>query len=303
MAASGAGWSERVRQLLLKMNNFSSRGSCKPFIVAGQQVGFVPTQLLSHLQKYPSVFRLSKDERRKAERVELCPSLATYQERAAAMERVLQELRAQSQFSCLKEWRDEKYEVMPRFSDPPLMNMERAATCLFGVKRYGVHINGFVPQGENGVSMWIARRSYTKQTYPGLLDNMVAGGISSGMGIKETLIKECQEEACIPGSIAARAKPVSTVSYTYEDERGIFPECQFVYDLEVPAEFVPKVGDGEVHEFYLWPLEKVKEAIATSDFKPNCALVALDFLIRHGHIEPDTERFYQDFVEGIHRTL
>ena len=31
----------------------------------------------------------------------------------------------------------------------------------------------------------------------------------------------------------------------------------------------------------------MKEKIATDDFKPNCALVVLDFMIRHGLVTPD----------------
>ena len=46
-------------------------------------------------------------------------------------------------------------------------------------------------------------------------------------------------------------------SYCYEDARGIFPEVEFVYDLELPRDFKPKVSDGEVSEFYCWPIEEV----------------------------------------------
>lgn len=151
--------------------------------------------------------------------------------------------------------------------------------------------------------MWLARRSHTKQTYPGLLDNMAAGGLAAGVGIKHTLVKECQEEACVPAAIAKRARPVATVSYTYEDEEGVFPESQFVFDLELPLEFKPRIGDGEVQEFYLLPIDKVKELLATDDFKPNSAMVVLDFLIRHSYIDPDTEPYYQDFVTGLHQIL
>ena len=35
-------------------------------------------------------------------------------------------------------------------------------------------------------------------------------------------------------------------------------------------------------------ISQVKELIATNEFKPNCALVLLDFFIRHGTIDPDT---------------
>lgn len=38
-----------------------------------------------------------------------------------------------------------------------------------------------------------------------------AGGVAAGVSIKHTLVKECQEEACIPEALAAKAVPVSTV--------------------------------------------------------------------------------------------
>lgn len=38
-----------------------------------------------------------------------------------------------------------------------------------------------------------------------------AGGLAADVGIKHTMVKECEEEACIPAAIAERAKPVSTV--------------------------------------------------------------------------------------------
>lgn len=41
------------------------------------------------------------------------------------------------------------------------------------MKRYGVHINGYSQSDDGELSMWLARRSATKQTYPGLLDNLV----------------------------------------------------------------------------------------------------------------------------------
>lgn len=46
-------------------------------------------------------------------------------------------------------------------------------------------------------------------------------------------------------------------SYTYEDEEGVYAESQFVFDLELPLEFKPTVGDGEVQDFYLLPIDKV----------------------------------------------
>ncbi|XP_057681315.1 thiamin pyrophosphokinase 2 [Corythoichthys intestinalis] len=295
-------WSDKVLQLLQRMNNFYLPGSCRAnclrFEVDGIRVGWIVPHVASLLARSTDVFKQPHGGA-----LSLRDDLDTYDKKSQAVDAVLSNLRCDPSLRCLKGWRDERYSVMDKFSDPPVMWMERAATSLFGVKRYGVHINGYTVSESGEVCMWLARRSPTKQTYPGLLDNMAAGGLAAGMNIKHTLLKECQEEACIPEALAERAQPVSTVSYTYEDGEGVFAESQFVFDLELPPAFKPKVGDGEVQEFYLLPIEKVKELIATEDFKPNCAMVVLDFLIRHSFIEPDREPFYQEFLSGLHQTL
>ena len=60
------------------------------------------------------------------------------------------------------------------------------------------------------------------------------------------------------------------------------------FDLELPADFVPVNADGEVEEFYLWPVEQVMDMVRDGDeFKFNCSLVVIDFLIRHGFIPPE----------------
>ena len=50
----------------------------------------------------------------------------------------------------------------------------------------------------------------------------------------------------------------SSFSYFYEDERGLFPEVQFVFDLEVPEDFTPENADREVESFQLYPIEDVR---------------------------------------------
>lgn len=46
-------------------------------------------------------------------------------------------------------------------------------------------------------------------------------------------------------------------SYLYEDRRGIFPETQYVFDIELPSSFEPKNSDGEMENFYSYSLEQV----------------------------------------------
>ncbi|XP_044534154.1 nudix hydrolase 20, chloroplastic-like [Gracilinanus agilis] len=293
----GSGWTAAVRRLLQHFSSSQRPGSsafqCLPLMVEGQQVGLVAPAVARELRAFPDVFVEA------AGCLELrggrCP-----EERTEALARVLARLRAEGRLARLTQWRDEAYEVRPRFGAPALLHVERAAAPLLGVLQFGAHLNAFVkrPRADEAGSwetlMWLARRSPHKATYPGLLDNLAAGGISAGLGVKETLVKESWEEARVPPHLAAQALPVGCLSYAYEeteperdDPGAVVRECLFVFDLQVPEDFTPQVGDGEAQEFYLWPLDKVQEAVHSGGFKPNCALVVVDFLLRHGLLHPD----------------
>jgi len=56
---------------------------------------------------------------------------------------------------------------------------------------------------------------------------------------------------------------------------------------------------GEIESFALWPIERVARTVAeTREFKDNCNLVIIDFLIRHGLIQPD-DPDYVALVSGL----
>ncbi|XP_044175270.1 uncharacterized protein [Acropora muricata] len=302
-----AQWSTAVLRLIQKLNNFlrpgSSKISCQPFLVDGVQVGYISPQISSSLSSYSDVFCMVKSNDGEIVQMTLNPKIKTFLERTERVAEVMMELRQKDAFSTLRGWRDEMYPVMASFDSKPCFMMERSAACLLGVLQYGVHVNGYFTDQSGKVFMWLARRSPSKQTWPSKLDQIVAGGIACGEQIQEALIRECAEEASISEELAKTACPAGSVSYFFEDERGLFPEIQFVYDLKLPETFQPINSDGEVAEFYCWPIDKVKDEIATDDFKPNCALVVLDFLIRNGFVSPDNEPHYVDFVCGLHSTL
>ena len=156
--------------------------------------------------------------------------------------------------------------------------------------------------------MWIAKRDSNKQTYPGLLDNMVAGGQPIGLGLKENLMKECNEEAGLPLGLAAKSVPTSFISYTHimpiMPTGGVKPDQIFCFDIELPHDFQPHPVDGEVEAFYLWPIEQIAETVRESDdFKFNCNLVIIDFLIRHGIITPDNEKSFAAIAQGLRNKI
>ncbi len=263
----------------------------RPFRVEGVTVGQVSSQVAEWLRPFKDVFAVS------GHAVGLDARLTDFNQRTDAVAGVLDTL---SQEDKIPGWRDEVYSVGTGFSDPPLFTMERAAVPLFGVKGYGIHINGYVLDGDR-VEMWIGRRSSTKPTGPGLLDQVVAGGQPAGMPLEENLTKECLEEAGIPEDLSAKAVPAGSVSYRTERAEGLRDDVLFNYDLKLPAGFEPQNQDGEVEAFYLWPMDQVIETLERPDeFKFNSALVVIDFLVRWGFIGPEFPD-YAEIVNGLGR--
>jgi 8-oxo-dGTP pyrophosphatase MutT (NUDIX family) len=235
----------------------------------------------------------------------------TAEERSKAVATTLLAMRQLGHFKVLNKWRDELYAVYGKGKEL-LFNVERSASPLFGVVTYGIHLTAYTRNKDTGeIKIWTPRRARTKQTYGGMLDNAVAGGIASGESPFESLVRECGEEASLPEELVRKsARAAGTVTYYYiRDERAggetnlMQPECQYIYDLELPEDTIPKPGDDEVEVFYLWSIEEVKQAMENGEFKPNCALVVLDFLIRHGFLTTENEPNLIEIVSRLHRRL
>ena len=64
--------------------------------------------------------------------------------------------------------------------------------------------------------------------WPGYLDNSVAGGTPSGMGIFESLVKESMEEASLEEDLVRKhARAVGAVSYFHRTNTGwLQPEVE-----------------------------------------------------------------------------
>lgn len=220
----------------------------------------------------------------------------------------LQDVRNQKIFQVLAGWRSEEYPIYGP-GRQMILSMERSATPLLGAVTYGVHMTAFVKTPE-GMKIWAPRRAENKQTYPGMMDNTVAGGLSTGEEPFECLLRECEEEASLPRHVAEKAKPCGTLTYFHVrgpqagGETGLCqPECQYIYDLELPVDVIPKPGDDEAVDFRLLSIDEVQEALAAGKFKPNCALLLLEFFVRHGILTPETDPDYVEIVSRFHRKL
>jgi 8-oxo-dGTP pyrophosphatase MutT (NUDIX family) len=236
--------------------------------------------------------------------------------RTAAMANTINAMRETGHFKALEGWRDELYAVYdPRNPGCPLLLLERSAAQLFGVVTYGVHMTAYCIDPSrsslDAYQIWVPRRSKTKQTYPGMLDNTVAGGLGANEDQHNCLVREAEEEASLPEEITAQAKLVGTVSYFHiSDGRSgsgtglLQPECQFVYDLDLTDKnVVLKPGDSEVEHFELMPARELWAKLLAREFKPNSALVLIEFFIRHGICPVAVDSTYGETVARLHRRL
>lgn len=258
----------------------------------GRRIGWLRRDNAAALARFTRVFAVEP------ERVRLVAK-GDADTLSAAVDEVVEALVVERQ---VPKWRNETFDVMARWGEKPLFRLDRGAVPFFGVRAYGVHLNGY-RLVDRGLHLWIGRRAPDKRIAPDKLDNIVAGGIGNGHGVVATLFKEAEEEGGLPAPLVERARPAGAVSYLMETELGIRDDVLFVYDLELPADFIPKNSDGEIAQFDLMPAEEVVERVrSTGDFKFNVNLVILDFAIRHGLI-PVEDPEYLDVATGLHRPL
>jgi 8-oxo-dGTP pyrophosphatase MutT (NUDIX family) len=263
-----------------------------PLWRGGARIGLVRRDNAEALRRFGDVFAVE------AEAVHLIAP-GDFAALSGAVDAVVERLVAEGK---LAKWRNEFFSITPRWGEPPLFRLDRGAVSFFGVRAYGVHLNGYRRDGD-ALKLWIGKRAADKQVAPGKLDNLVAGGIGNGHGLIATLVKEAEEEAAMPPEVVARAVPTGALSYRMENRYGVRNDVLFLYDLELPAEFTPRNIDGEIVEFRLMDAPDVLERVRrTDDFKFNVNLVLIDFALRHGIVQPEDPE-YLDLVTGLRRPL
>ena len=265
----------------------------KGFYYSSQRIGYLKKPVWSLLSEWSEFFFADRLG------VHLKDSYDTFEARSQALTEVTTTLLEQG---VMTHRHGEQYPVTHSGRETAIATIDRAAAPYFGLRAYGQHLNGFVRDRE-GLKLWIARRAADRRIFPNHLDNMVAGGLPHNLSLAENLRKECMEEASVPRAIADQAVAVGALTYCIETPVGLKPDTLYCYDLKLPPGFVPQNSDGEVAEFMLMPVEEVARLVSeTDEFKPNCNLVVIDFLVRHGIINPETPG-YLDLVQGLHEKI
>jgi hypothetical protein len=278
-------------------NTFRAEGY-RPLLLGTTRIGWMRHDNAAVLRRFPDIFAVT-------ERDVALVAGGGFEALSAAIDRVIEALLAEG---CIDKWRHEDFAVRPRWGEAPLFKLDRGAVAFFGIRSYGVHLNGVRRDGtgrnDGALKLWIGRRAADKKVAPNKLDNMVAGGIGHGHGLVETLIKEAGEEAALPPALVAHAVPVGALTYRMATELGMREDVLFVFDLDIPADFTPRNTDGEIAEFQLMPARDIIARVRESDdFKFNVNLVIIDFALRNGLITPDDEPDYVAIVTGLRQPL
>jgi 8-oxo-dGTP pyrophosphatase MutT (NUDIX family) len=250
-----------------------------PFYIAGKPLGLLHESVAASLSKTAFIHGEESG-------FVLQPETDDFEGRGIALKKILHHLIAEK---LVHKERFELYAVGDDFDSPPVALADRALMPLLGFASYGIHCNAYV-KTDDSLRLWGARRSLTSHVDPGKLDHLVAGGQPYGLTLRENLAKEGYEEAGIPAALVTAAVEAGQLSYnrhnTYEGKvTGVRRDTLFIFDLELPADFVPQSMDGESGDFRLMGIDEIREKLLGTEFKFNVPLVLIDFLIRRGFMD------------------
>jgi isopentenyldiphosphate isomerase len=109
-------------------------------------------------------------------------------------------------------------------------------------------------------SLYLQKRSLSKDFLPGLWDTAVGGHITYGETVMEALYREASEELAL-----SDFAPVSLDSYVWESER----ERELVNVFAVVGSYEPHPDGTEVSEGRYWSFQEIEKCLSDSLFTPN----------------------------------
>jgi 8-oxo-dGTP pyrophosphatase MutT (NUDIX family) len=244
-------------------------------MISGQQVGWLPRDHAEILRGMGCLLG-PEDDTPLGPGVDLLPGRGDFAVRSAALEALARQL---AEAGHVRGWRNELFAVTPALDAPARATVERAAARFLGLLTFASHMNGVI-RGEP--TFWISRRSQAKAVDPGMWDNLVAGGMPHGSDPLATLVRECEEESGIPAALARGVQAHGHIEVLREIPEGVQWEHVYVYDLELPADFIPHNQDGEVAEHRRIDPAALLAIMSAGAMTVDATLVTLDALRRRG---------------------
>ncbi|WP_394836004.1 DUF4743 domain-containing protein [Pendulispora rubella] len=262
-----------------------------PLLVRRWQVGWI------HRDIVPMVLESSPRFAYDADAIWLCAAPEDRGARTEAMEAAVGLLARRG----IVTQRGERLAVASRLGAAPLFELDCGATQHFGVRTYGVHVNGYVHH-RGQLFVWLRRpaRNGFEQTRP--WSTVVGSVVPPRRSLEQVLCEEAATQAGIPCGLAAQGQLAGAISWVRECPDGLAPNTTFVFDLEL-ASFEPAPLQGRAEDFSLCPVEELRWLVSEPHHvDPSSAVVIIDFLLRHGAISP-CEPDYSELVYRLRSGL
>ena len=144
----------------------------------------------------------------------------------------------------------------------------------------------------------------TKSTFPGMLDNFCPGNLVGDERPLDGVVREVAETAIPEEYTRAHARARGTVIYempvTKDDRKGCQHHYQFVYELELPEDIIPRPNDGEVECFTLMGIDEAQK-LSQGKFTPNRNMTYLSHFVRHGIANAENDENIAEVCARLHR--
>lgn len=256
---------QRYGRLVPRIQQLPPAGS-RPLTVSGRVAGWITPRATRVLAALDGV---------RVEPEAVCIDAVTAERRLSVDEVLARAALRMRDAGCLRAWRNELIEVVGE--GQALGVIERAAIRPLGMLTRAVHLNAWTPDDR----LWIALRSATKSTDPGLWDTLVGGLAVAGETLDASLLRESHEEAGLsPGHLEGRT-PLRIVLRMhrrlpegYQVEDVLVSEC--VLDESVPMRNL----DGEVDEIRAVSIDEAWSLVQEGRFTVEAELVVVDGLMR-----------------------
>lgn len=265
----------RLQNLLtetLRRASDSPHDNAYSLMIQGKVCGSVFPPAIQALQFHPEV---NVDHTR--HRVELTAD----SDLNASVARIAQTL---SKAGCVPRWRDELLDLWNEDGDS-VAGIERGVVRPLGVLTKAVHLNAWSASG----SLWVARRSLTKPTDPGMWDTLVGGLVGLGEDPAFALERESFEEAGLtPDQLVSRT-PVRAIALMRRRlPEGLQRELVLTSECVLPESVTPVNQDGESMTIECHHPDTVLQMLETGLFTVEASLVILeDLLFRATGNRPD----------------
>jgi isopentenyldiphosphate isomerase len=184
---------------------------------------------------------------------------------------------------CTPGWRNELLDVWSDSegqNEAPLVRVgaiERGVMRPLGLTTRAVHLSGWSKDDR----LWVARRSMTKATDPGMWDTLVGGLVGNLEDPDLALVRESDEEAGLDAPDIATRTPLRTIAHMRRRlPEGFQTEAVLTCECVLPDHVTPSTRDGEVMEIQLLDKVTLYQMLKEDAFTLEASIVITEDLLR-----------------------